>query len=192
MAKVDPVRSKKDLKDLEDELLQQDIKYATLWGILTNFTMRVSDALDLKVKDVRKPNGEIKNVFRMIEEKNDNSRRVNINDSAKKYLQRYFNEKDLDQEDWLFPSSRGGHISRKTASKYIKEAADRVGIEDNINTHSGRKTFGYHAYVYHDYSALALKEKYGHRSINDTKKYIGAVDDEIEEMEKEVNIGADF
>lgn len=192
MAKVDPVRSKEDLKKLEEELYDTNIKYATLWGILTNFAMRVSDALDLKVKDVRKPDGSIKEVFRTIEQKNDNSRRININESAKTYLKKYFNEVDLDQDDWLFPSNRGGHISRKTASSYIKKASERVGIEDNINTHSGRKTFGYHAYVYHNYSALALKEKYGHNSIEDTKKYIGAVDDEIEEMEREVNIGADF
>lgn len=192
MATVDPIRSKEDLKDFEEDLLNTNLKYATIWGLLTNFAMRVSDALDLKVKNVRKPDGSIREVFRDIEQKNKNPRRININDSAKKYLQMYFDEHDLDQEDWLFPSNRGGHISRKTASKYITEAAERIGIEDNINTHSGRKTFGYHAYVYHGYSALALKEKYGHKNIADTKKYIGAIDDEIEEMEREVNIGADF
>lgn len=190
--KVDPIRDPEKLKEFERHLAELNLEYATLWGILLNFCLRVSDGVTLKVKDVRNPDDTIKDVFRLKEQKNGFSRRITINKSAKKILRHYFNQYDLKQDDWLFPSQKGGHLSTKAPTPYIKKAAKKAKIEDNINTHSARKTFGYHAYRHYGYTLLALQAKYGHKNPDYTRVYIGDVDDEVEEMEREVTLGGNF
>lgn len=95
-------------------------------------------------------------------------------------------------DDFIFSSRKGGSISRMSIGRIIKNTAIEAGIKQNINSHSLRKTFGYH--VWHDakdkQEALVLLQFiFGHNSITDTMKYIGLIDSDIEKIFNSISLG---
>ncbi|AEB29888.1 hypothetical protein CAR_c11960 [Carnobacterium sp. 17-4] len=51
--------------------------------------------------------------------------------------------KDLESEDYLLPSTKGGHIEVNMVYQMFQKVAKLLG-RDDIGTHTLRKTFGYH------------------------------------------------
>jgi integrase len=126
-----------------------------------------------------------------------------------KYVKLYFNEavkkaitdylkiypiKDLDE--YLFKSRVGnGHITEKSLGRIIKDTAEEVGIDRNVNSHSLRKSFGF--WVWHnaedkEKSLVMLMTIFNHSSVAITKKYIGLMDEEIESVFNELNLGLNY
>ena len=69
-------------------------------------------------------------------------------------------------------------MDRITAYRIIREICSQVGIEDNIGTHTLRKTFGYH--FYKKYKDVVLLQKiFNHSSPSITLRYIGIEQDEV-------------
>ena len=87
--------------------------------------------------------------------------------------------KDLEPEDYLFPSTKGGHLEVNTVYQMFQKVAKLLG-RDDIGTHTLRKTFGYHYYK-KTKDVATLMEIFGHSSEKITKRYIGINEDEISE-----------
>ena len=69
-------------------------------------------------------------------------------------------------------------LDRFTAYKIIVKACRKAKINENIGTHTLRKTFGYH--YYKKYKDVAMLQKiFNHSSPNITLRYIGITEDEI-------------
>ena len=47
----------------------------------------------------------------------------------------YAGEAGLGRDDWLFPSRKGGHITKQRADQIIRRAARRAGLERNVHAH---------------------------------------------------------
>lgn len=97
-----------------------------------------------------------------------------------------------DLSDYIFPSRKGGSISRMSAGRIIKDAAKEAGLKQNVNSHSLRKTFGYH--VWHNAedkqkALVMLQFIFGHSSVTDTMKYIGIVKNDIEDTFNSISLG---
>lgn len=60
----------------------------------------------------------------------------------------------------------------QAVSNILKEAGEYFSLHD-ITAHSMRKTYAYKIYMESDKNIVAVKELLGHRSIEETKKYIG-------------------
>jgi len=60
----------------------------------------------------------------------------------------------------------------QAVSNILKEAGEYFGLYD-ISAHSMRKTYAYKIYIESDKDIVAVKELLGHRSIEETKLYIG-------------------
>ena len=106
--------------------------------------------------------------------------------AVKEYIKRYPVE---NINDYIFKSRKGdGAISRMSIGRIIKEAAKEIGIKQNINSHSLRKTWGYH--VYQRTKDIAMLQKcFGHSSQLITMKYIGLYDEDIIETYNSVSLG---
>ena len=70
-----------------------------------------------------------------------------------------------------------------------------LGIEQNICSHSLRKTFGYH--VWHnaedkEKSLIILQTIFNHSSPMMTKKYIGLRDEEVSDVFNSLDLGLDY
>ncbi|MCF7889751.1 tyrosine-type recombinase/integrase [Candidatus Bipolaricaulota bacterium] len=101
-----------------------------------NLPRRISHLLELKVKDVRKDNGEVKSgIF-----KEGWADTIPIDDRSNKALQWYFNKVDARQSDWLFTSTtHDQNINRSWVWKLVKRWANEVGLEGHYGTDSLRK-----------------------------------------------------
>ena len=82
-------------------------------------------------------------------------------------------------DDYIFPSRKGGYISRIQAYNILNTAAREVGLQQ-IGTHTLRKTFGYFHYKRYKDVAL-LQTLFGHAAPSITLRYIGITQDEIDD-----------
>ena len=101
-----------------------------------------------------------------------------------------------DLNDYLFASRKGEDpIEAKTIWNIVKNAAFEAGIEQNIGSHSLRKSFGFwcwHQAEDKDKALVILQMIFNHSSTQVTARYIGILDDEIEDMFNSIELGLDM
>ena len=147
-----------------------------LTGLYT--ALRISDILRIRVEDIQTDYLNIR------EKKTSKFRRVYLNPTLKKALREYIANKE--PHEYLIKSREGGNkpISRAMAYKILKDAAKEVGL-DSIGTHSLRKTFGY--FVYKDTKDVAALQKlFNHSNPEETLRYIGIEQDNVDTLIKNV------
>ncbi|WP_456266659.1 MULTISPECIES: site-specific integrase [unclassified Bacillus (in: firmicutes)] len=137
-----------------------------------NLGLRISDLLQLRVKDVKKQYVSLR------EKKTGKEKRIKINKTLRKALDQYIN--DRDDQEYVFRSREGLNkpISRSSAYNILREAAEYVGL-DSIGTHTLRKMFGYWHYKKFKDVAL-LQEIFNHSSPDITLRYIGITQDTMD------------
>ena len=90
----------------------------------------------------------------------------------------YAQDRDLERDDYLFHSRKGGHITKQRADQIIKMLADRAGLQRNVHAHLFRH--GYAINFLNCGGRLdALQEQLGHRDINTTRIYLRLTDDDV-------------
>lgn len=174
MNKVQPIRSKKKVRELGEEIRKSGEKYYIMYNIGIYTGMRISDIIKLKRKNIT----GIRTI-RVREEKTDKSNEFIINKTLWDILKKYI--ENMDDDDCLIPSKKGinKNVGRVRAYQVIRNAADNVGIE-GIGTHSLRKTFGY--WFYKQYKDVAtLQRIFKHSDPSITLLYIGITDEEIDD-----------
>ena len=117
-----------------------------------------------------------------------------FNDTVKKIITDYLNEYPFNNiDDFVFPSRKGEDaIETGSMWRIIKSAANEAGINQNIGSHSLRKTFGY--WVWHESSdktkaLVILQQIFNHSSTQTTAKYIGITDDEFQKTYQSIALG---
>lgn len=170
---VQPLRTQQEINDFlfclrRNENAERDV-FLFLIGI--NSGLRMSDIVKLKKKDVISSKNP-----RIVEQKTGKTRILYLS-SLQELIQDY--TKDLKPEDYLFPSTKGGHLEVNTVYQMFQKVAALLD-RDDIGTHTLRKTFGYHYYK-KTKDVATLMEIFGHSSEKITKRYIGINEDEISE-----------
>lgn len=165
MKTVQPIRDKKLIERMKNELRKSGTRDFMLFCFGINIGLRISDILSLKVSDVRD-----KSHITLTEQKTGKVRRIKINgigDDLNDYIQ------EMNNDDYLFRSQKGENspISRVQAYRILNKAAYALGIEE-VGTHTMRKTFGYHFYQKTKDVAL-LQELFQHSAPSVTLRYIG-------------------
>jgi integrase len=170
MKLVQPIRDRKKLEEMKMELLKTGYKNYLMFVIGINTGLRISDILELKVKDL-KDNTHIK----IIEQKTNKIKRFLINSLLKIEIDKYI--KTMSDEEYLFHSRKGENkpISRVQAYRILNSAAEHIELHE-IGTHTLRKTFGYWHYKQNKDVAL-LQQIFNHSSPSVTLRYIGINED---------------
>ncbi|MEH7108214.1 site-specific integrase [Bacillus sp. JJ1764] len=170
---VQPIRSKAKIEEVKRILKEQSKRDYFLFVMGINCGLRISDMLQLKVKDVLG-----KDYMKIKEGKTDKYKRFKINAALHNEIALY--AAYMDEEDYLFPSRKGGNpITRVQAYRILNKVANEVGLEE-IGTHTLRKTFGYHFYKKTKDVAM-LQDIFNHSAPSVTKRYIGISQDEIDQ-----------
>mgnify|MGYP000329507262 CR=1 FL=1 len=165
MNKVEPIRDTQKIEEMKKILKQKNYRDYLLFVIGINTGFRISDILNLKVKDVKD-----KRHIKIKEKKTGKVKKALINDKLKEDIADYIYFRN--EEEYLFKSREGESITRSRAYQIIKEAARSIKISSSIGTHSLRKTFGYHHYQRNKDVAL-LQNLFNHSSPSVTLDYIG-------------------
>lgn len=175
MQYVQPIRDKKKIEEIKAILKENGTRDLLLFSMGINTGLRISDLLNLKVIDVKgKSHVEIK------EQKTGKLKRFPLLGNLQLLIDEYVRNKDC--FEYLFKSRNGKNkpITRVMAYMIINVACKACGIQDNIGTHTLRKTFGYHHYQTFKDVAI-LQSLFNHSSPSITLRYIGITQDEIEQ-----------
>lgn len=174
---VQPIRDRETVQDIGEYLKFKNERNYVMWMTGTYSGLRVSDILELRVKDVYR-----KQYFNLREKKTRKQRIFEINPILKRILNKYCEDRDPDE--YLIKSRQGGNhpITRDMAYKILRDAAEQFGIE-NIGTHTMRKTFGFHFYV-QTKDVATLMTIFNHSDQSITLRYIGIEQQTIDESMK--------
>ncbi|NOU70719.1 tyrosine-type recombinase/integrase [Paenibacillus sp. LMG 31458] len=165
MQKVNPIRDRAKIKEIQDILLKRSLRDWLLFTTGINSGLHLNDLLQLKVKDVKG-----KNVIQVKEEKTGKEKSFDLIEELHLGYQQYLQH--LDDEEYVFCSKRTGvPIKRIHVYRILNKAAKEAGLNE-VGTQTLRKTYGYHVYqTTKDVSVL--KELFNQSAPSVTLKYIG-------------------
>lgn len=171
-----------------------------LFLIGINVGLRASDLCGLKWSFFFNNDGEFKEFYTLMPKKTRKQKKfvkLFFNQAVKRAIADYTEEYPIkDMNEYLFKSRKGnGCITEISLGRIIKDAAQEVGIEKNICSHSLRKTFGFWAWhnaADKNKALVTLQKLFNHSDTSTTLKYIGILNSEIEDMFNSVDLGIDY
>ena len=131
--------------------------YWLIWEIGCSVGLRISDILNLSVKQILKKKFYIKEI------KMGKKKHVYIRQNILFEFGKHVKENKLNLNDKAFP------VSRKNVWYVFKNNASKMGIKKNIGTHTMRHTYAM-AYC-KKHNLKSLQKKLNHDSIMDTISY---------------------
>lgn len=182
---VQPIRDKKKIDAMKKVLKANSTRDYALFTLGINSGLRISDLLKLKVSDVLEGK-KIRDRITMREQKTGKSKDFPLGRTSKKALEEHLATWEYQPEDFLFPSRKrtgknGGALTRQQAYNIINGAAKAVGIQEQIGTHTLRKTFGYHAYK-QGMDITVIQKLLNHSAPSVTLRYIGITQDQLDKV----------
>ena len=175
---------------LTDEEIERVKKHLTksrdrtlfVLGVRTGF--RVKEMLSIRVSDVLDELGAVKgniSVSRVNMKGKKKARSVVLHREVIEQIKIYLNEIKLPLDSPLFPSQKGGAISRFHAHHILKGAFSALGLEGKLGTHTLRKTFANKVYNRLGKDLLKTARALGHDRVMNTERYLEVKQDEIDD-----------
>ncbi|QQK74203.1 tyrosine-type recombinase/integrase [Salicibibacter cibarius] len=177
MNTVDPIKNTAHINRIKNALHGRN---KLLWIVGINSGLRISDILALKVGDLRGQDN-----ITITEGKTKKRKRFPLNAAIKKAVKECV-PAEVSADEYVFKSRKGVNkpIGRVQAYTVLNDAVERAGLTDKvgkIGTHTMRKTFG--AKAYENGTDLAMLMRiFNHSSQNETLKYIGIQQRDIDEV----------
>lgn len=150
---------------------------STVFKILMSTGLRLSEALSL-----RKENIDFDDLLFIIKEaKNHNERLVPFSNTLKKEIENYIANTPfkINDSDYLFQIEYGRFLNSGTCAVYFKKALNSLNISKGPRIHDFRHTYAVMALtqLQHTEENINLSLSYlsdylGHKSLNETQKYI--------------------
>ena len=176
---VQPIRDKELLKEIKLFLKEQNERNYILFLLGIHTGLRISDILQLKVKDVQGWNIFIR------EQKTKKLKEVKMTSELKQAIRSFIKGKP--RHEYLIKSREGKNkpITRGMAYKILNQVAEEFGLE-RIGTHSLRKTYGYQHYKKFN-DLVSLQKMLNHTDAKETKRYIGIEQDDLNKLQSKIN-----
>ena len=141
----------------------RNIKHKLILKMLYGCGLRVSEIINLKLDDVNFDEGLIH--IRLAKGKKD--RFVKLPYSLEEDLGNYCK---LNKDNFLFPSNRGGKLTKKTILKIVQNAARKAGIKKRVYPHLLRHSFATHL-LENGTDLRIIQKLLGHSDIKTTQIY---------------------
>mgnify|MGYP002477260802 FL=1 len=186
---VHPIRDKKKIELMKSYLRGKSKRDYLLFMVGISSALRISDILSLKIKHIW-INNKPADFIELHEKKTGKYKRFPVTPNLAKAIREYMAEiSDPNPENYVFRSRVGENkpITRQQAVLILNQACDMCSIPDRFGTHGMRKTWGYWAFksgISLDYISLALN----HRSIAETKRYLGLLQEDLDNIYLQVNL----
>jgi len=186
---VQPIREEKKIEAMKKVLRSDNLRDYCLFTLGINSGLRISDLLKLQVAEVMDSEGKIRDRISIKEQKTGKTKDFPFGNTTKKALAEYLDSREaLTPKEALFPSRKGGTpITRQQAYRILNDAARAIGIEDQIGTHTLRKTFGYHAYK-QGADITRIQYLLNHSAPSVTLRYIGITQEELDNVYLTLNL----
>jgi integrase/recombinase XerD len=164
--------------DNKTQMTETRRRYEMLFGLLLNSGLRISEALGLKVSDVRLVDGTAKSV-RVIG-KGDKERLVPLPGNFGAVFGFWL--KDRPKGDAVFARAPGQKaVSRQSAGAYLRGMLKQAGIEKKISPHKLRHTYATNL-LNAGAELVDIKALLGHESISTTQIYTNVGQERMEQV----------
>lgn len=185
-----------------------------LFVIGINAGLRGGELRSLKFGHFINPDGTFKDAVTFVEEKTSKkdkvtgeyikgkikTRTIYPNQAIRDAMILYVGEREIDLDDWLFPSESNnkgdGAMEVDSISRMLKATINKeLGIKANASSHCLRKTCAFHAQaafekMYPGRDPIAFLQKFlGHADISSTMSYVGITERNIEDVTCSLNLG---
>lgn len=155
-------------------------KIATALVLEANLGLRISDILELRLKDIVKDGYRYR--LDIKEKKTGKDRTFTVPKEIYNYISQYCIDNEIKSNEVIF------NIKERAVQKHLKNVCDYLGYKD-ISTHSFRKFFATNIYLENDYNIILVQELLQHSSPEITRRYIGISRKEVEEaLQKNINL----
>ena len=173
--KVEPIRHLKDIKAIK-RLLQDSPRDFCLFTLGINTNLRASDLLAITA-------GMVHNQEELVlkEKKTGKERRITLNTTTQKAIQRLLDSRDYDDDDRLFQGQRGP-LTVPTVNRLVKAWCKVINLKGNYGSHTLRKTFGYHQRVTFGRGLPELMTVFNHSTQKQTLDYLCVQPEEIKDI----------
>ena len=176
---VDPIRDLKVVKRIKRRLKKESLRDLLLFTIGINNGLRISDLLNLKVKDVI--DLEPGKTLKIKEKKTGKINVLMVNGEVHQVLAKFLEASNAKDDDPLFKSKKGGKaISVPYASQLVKSWCE--GMKGNYGSHTLRKTFGYIQRTEFGVGFDVICKRFGHSSPAITMRYLGIENREVNKI----------
>ncbi len=195
MREVNPIKDVKKIRRVK-RLMLKDKNYRDLlmFTLGINAGLRISDILAMEWCDLLYKGKGIKDEVRVKEKKTGKTKIFPLNGAVKKAIEMYLQNVQIKElNTYTFESrkrtqdGKAKPISRIAAWQSINKYCKRAGIEQNVGTHTLRKTFGYHQYKSGTDIAM-LQKMLNHSSPQVTLRYIGIEREKLNARYKAVEL----
>jgi integrase len=178
MNTVEPIRSKEQIDLIRR--LEPDKRNRLLFVLGINVGLRISDLINLRVRDLRDKERIAKR-----EQKTGKETSILLNPAVRRELRELLAGRD--DGEYVFQSRckdrhtlQPKHMTRQRAYQIINVMCRRAGVTCKVGNHTLRKTFGYwHYQQFHD--VLFLQKHFNHSEQHVTQRYIGIEQDELDD-----------
>ncbi len=191
-----PIRSDAQRNEMDKYFMHHNPRDRVLFAIGIYTGRRISDILNLDVRDIaeidRQGHLHIRERLELQEVKTGKFADILIHPKLKRILSKYLRQRRKKCEtlgallnELLLKSQkprRDGEyrITRRHAYRVLSECARACGVDGRIGTHSLRKTFGYRLYN-NKTSIETIQQALNHSSPEVTLSYIGITRDDFDE-----------
>jgi integrase/recombinase XerD len=169
------------LLEAPDLAAREGLRDRTMLELLYATGLRVSELVNLKLGQINHEQGVVR-----VLGKGGKERLVPLGESALDWLERYLREarpqlRVAGSGDALFPSPRGGAISRQAFWYAIKRYATVAGISKPISPHSLRHAFATHL-LNHGADLRVVQMLLGHSDISTTQIYTHVARERLKQL----------
>lgn len=160
-----------------------ELRDKTIFELLYSSGLRISEAVDLTVKDV-----DIENSFITVIGKGDKQRIVPMGKEAVRLLNKYINDSrpviiSNRESEYLFISKKGSQLNRKSVWRLLKNYVTRTEIQKNITPHTLRHSFATHL-IENGADLRSVQELLGHMDISTTQVYTHMAKKHLQKIHK--------
>ena len=186
--------------NIKPNAVNSHIFYPTILRIQYGCGLRISETLELKIKDVDFEN----KVLHVRNAKNNKDRYVPFTDSIAEYLKWYLKKIHKSyycEDDYFFKSNRGtGHYEKTAVNHYFHDILFECGIKSGGRKNGGphlhnlRHTFCVHSMsnmfhkgISHEVALPLLMTYMGHASLSETGKYLKLTAESFPDLVEQIN-----
>ena len=142
-------------------------KHKLMILLLYSAGLRVSELVNIKVRDF-----EFAHQYGWVRQgKGRKDRLFVVAKKINQELQEWVKLHDLTDDDWLFPSSRGGHLTVRSVQSILRTAAKKAKIKKKVSPHTLRHTFATHL-IENGYAVTDVQPLLGHNRLDTTMTYV--------------------
>lgn len=156
-------------------------------GVATG--LRVSEIVTIPVKNIFQ-HGKVTDRV-TIDRKNikgkKGGRSVVLTDRAKLAISNLIKEECLTEDMFLFPSRKGGHISRKQAWRILTDCYASLELQGKVSTHSMRKSLAVRVWEASGKDIRKTQIALGHANIQSTISYLGVDTESVDQLVMDID-----